>query len=192
MCKSKGIAVAPCYELKNYLDWLERLEIKNYRILKPDDNLEVDEMLMICGGPDYGKNHDRDVNEIKWIKQAIQNECYIAGICRGLQIINIVLGGTLIEDISTNITHTSVGHKEESNYHEAILLNESIRVNSRHHQAIDKLADGLIVSCSSDDGIVEAVYTDQMCLVQWHPEREEVFNTPCERYISDWIKQNLY
>lgn len=187
----KTISIAPCYELKNYLSWLDKLGIKDIKILKPEDDLNPNDILMLCGGPDYGKKPERDINEIKWINQALQNKNYIAGICRGMQLVNIVMGGTLIEDISTNIIHTSLDKKEDSNYHEAVLLNESIKVNSRHHQSIDKLAEGLIINCKSNDGIIEAVYNEQMCLVQWHPEREEVFNTPCERYISNWILKQI-
>lgn len=109
----------------------------------------------------------------------------IFGICRGLQVINVVYGGTLFEDIDQcykdlkgmhkhNDPDTGLSHpiniRSESRLYE-ICRQDVITVNSYHHQAISKLADGFLASAVSDDGIVEAIERDNILAVQWHPEK---------------------
>jgi putative glutamine amidotransferase len=125
----------------------------------------------------------------------------IFGICRGLQILNVAMGGTLIQDVSPDkIDHTvssknktkNLGHKvslvRQSQLHS--LFGDEIEVNSYHHQAIDRLADGLTVSAISIDGIIEAVEGRNILAVQWHPERmsdnsDEIFDLFLRLYITN-------
>ncbi|MDP3305594.1 MAG: gamma-glutamyl-gamma-aminobutyrate hydrolase family protein [Erysipelotrichaceae bacterium] len=104
------------------------------------------------------------------------------GICRGLQIINVAMGGTLIQDLtSVDIDHTlssknkirNRGHNVSINRENFLyeLFGHSIEVNTYHHQAIDRLADGLTVSAVSTDGVIEAIESKNLFAVQWHPER---------------------
>jgi putative glutamine amidotransferase len=128
---------------------------------------------------------DLDVIEI-----AQEKKIPIFGICRGLQIINVALGGSLIQDIPKDILDHNISFKnktkdsghfvsivKESKLHS--LFKEEIEVNSYHHQAIDRLADGLTICAVSSDGIIEAIEGENILAVQWHPERmtqDGVFN----------------
>ena len=101
----------------------------------------------------------------------------ILGICRGLQIINVALGGSLIQNIDHHSLSTDLnqlkGHKiliEKGNIlHE--LFGGETEVNSYHHQAIDKLATTLNVIAQSEDDTIEAIEGKNILAVQWHPER---------------------
>jgi putative glutamine amidotransferase len=113
----------------------------------------------------------------------LQREIPVLAICMGMQLVNVVYGGTLIQDIETDIQHTPIDEGNDS-YHSIVLEEESLlhqilgatdlEVNSAHHQAVERLAPGLRVLARASDGIVEAVQmTDREFFlgVQWHPER---------------------
>lgn len=108
------------------------------------------------------------------------------GICRGLQILNVVLGGTLYQDLKTQ-TGTEITHSMDKPYdrtvHEVNILPDTplaalygpgpLAVNSRHHQGIKGLAPALHAQAVASDGLVEAVYLPEyrfVQAVQWHPE----------------------
>jgi putative glutamine amidotransferase len=109
----------------------------------------------------------------------------IFGICRGLQILNVAFGGTLIQDINQQIPNSqehsfSHIHQKPLNGHNVNVLHNTklidflkptIEVNTYHHQCIDKLASKFMVSALSDDGIIEAIESERIIAVQWHPER---------------------
>jgi putative glutamine amidotransferase len=140
---------------------------------------------------------DLDVIEI-----AQEKKIPIFGICRGLQIINVALGGSLIQDIPKDILDHNISFKnktkdrghfvsivKESKLHS--LFKEEIEVNSYHHQAIDRLADGLTICAVSSDGIIEAIEGENILAVQWHPERmtqDGVFNI-LDLWISTIIQK---
>lgn len=97
-------------------------------------------------------------------------------ICRGMQVLNVALGGTLNQHVvETDTLHHNAIHpvnvKRGSRLH-AIVNAQVIEVSSYHHQAIDRLAPGLIVSALARDGVIEAVEHRRadMVAVQWHPE----------------------
>jgi putative glutamine amidotransferase len=130
----------------------------------------------------------RDTFELLAFKYAMSSGKPILGICRGCQLINVALGCTLIQDIPTAhksaIRHTSYS-VENPTYHEIDIPDNSpllklsvtprVKINSFHHQCVDKLGEGLkILAVSSVDGISEGVYLDSdryLVGVQWHPER---------------------
>ena len=129
---------------------------------------------------------ERDDFDFKLMKYAVEMNKPIFGICRGIQVINVYFGGTLIQDIPTQ-RNTNILHSQTSEYHTAThkiqivkdsiiydMLGESSEVNSFHHQAIDKLAKDFKVTAAAKDGIVEAIEykkKDSFILaVQWHPE----------------------
>jgi putative glutamine amidotransferase len=154
--------------------------------------------LVLSGGGDisprvYGKradpaalldvNNDRDGSEIALVEAARERQMPIFGICRGLQLINVAFGGTLVEHLPDRVGHD--GHKltpGEFTAHEVALepgsriqalLGERTSVMSHHHQAVDRVARGIEVSGRAEDGTVEALELPQGAFalaVQWHPE----------------------
>lgn len=157
--------------------------------------------LMFIGGSDvspryYGQPYKkglghmdpvRDNFEMKLLDKAVQRNMPIFGICRGLQLINVYFGGTLIQDLEryhpTEINHAGYMAPKWSTAHNVKLLKdqalytcfgkEELAVNSFHHQVIDKLGDGLEVAAVAEDGIIEAIVHPSypfLLAVQWHPE----------------------
>jgi putative glutamine amidotransferase len=125
--------------------------------------------------------------EIELVKAAIKKEKSVLGICGGMQAINVALGGSLIQDIPSQvkgaIQHSQRGDPappfhtvkvEKGTMLNSIIGKERIRVNSTHHQAVERLARGLIRNAWAEDGITEGIEKPdhRFCLgVQWHPER---------------------
>lgn len=144
--------------------------------------------------PEWAGDRRRDEYELALLEAAITSNKPVLGICRGCQLINVALGGTLYQDIATQVP-ASIQHNDrevyELNRHEvefpagselAALYNVTRGVvNSVHHQAIDRLAEGLVVLARSvDDDLVEAVklaadpHDEPWVLgVQWHPEFQD-------------------
>ncbi len=149
--------------------------------------------LLLCGGSDtspeyYGQeingavdiDYERDASEVALCKAYIEAGKPIFGICRGFQLINIVFGGDMHQHIENADRHTSgtevdLVHgaiaKEGSLLYE--LYGKDFSVNSHHHQAVNKVAEGFNVTVMSDDGIIEAIEHKSLPIfgVQWHPER---------------------
>lgn len=137
--------------------------------------------------PRLGTVHEvRDATEISLIAAARRLRMPLLAICRGIQVLNVECGGTLIQDIGAQrpgaIEHDGRGPRDGT-VHAVEVDADSILglatgatrldVNSLHHQAIDKLGDGLRVTATAPDGIIEGVEsTDDwwVLAVQWHPE----------------------
>jgi GMP synthase-like glutamine amidotransferase len=158
-------------------------------------------MLLLCGGPDVGSVPDRDSREISWFKESY-GKIPVLGICRGLQISNVILGGKLHEDLSSEkVTHTSsvneiAGEPNkalESSWHDVVFHDgKKIKVNSRHHQGISELAPGLKpLAWCEEDQVLELVEGDNALFVQWHPERDEVWGSEAEQVVYDWIVSHI-
>jgi len=121
----------------------------------------------------------RDTQELGLIAAARRRRAPVLAICRGIQILNVACGGTLVQDIPTE-TGTQVRHEVKSPKDAIAHTVESsgavwlppgtISVNSRHHQAIGRLGAGLTAVARSPDGLVEAVAGERIAGVQWHPE----------------------
>jgi putative glutamine amidotransferase len=140
--------------------------------------------------PKVGKpSPERDSLEIALVRLALDSDWPLFGICRGVQVVNVALGGTLITHIpaqfSTKTVHDTpdekgrgfLAHKVEVNPNSKlfeILGTNLIPVNSFHHQAIKELAPGLVVTARATDGLIEGVElperTSPFFGVQWHPE----------------------
>lgn len=124
----------------------------------------------------------RDGFEIQLARMALAVGKPALGICRGCQILNIAAGGTLVQDIKSNYLHDQKAPRdypihdiliESDSLLESIMQTDRIRVNSFHHQAVDKTGDGIVICAFAGDGIAEAVEsrTGSFYLgVQWHPE----------------------
>lgn len=126
---------------------------------------------------------DRDALEDVLLTRAIARDIPFLGICRGLQVLNTALGGSLIQHLPDAIGSSRYNAGGgvftpnpaiiEPGTRTAALLGDRVTVQSYHHQAIDEVAPGLTVSARGDDGIVQAVDVDAMTFgvaVQWHPE----------------------
>lgn len=141
----------------------------------------------------------RDEFELFAIDYAIRSDKPILGICRGCQLINVAFGGTLCQDIPTAYKnaqrHTSES-VENPTVHEIDISVDSplfemsgaprVKINSFHHQCVDKLGKGLRILATSPDGIPEGVYLDNdryIVGVQWHPER---------RYTSESFDKGVF
>ena len=145
---------------------------------------------------------DRDAMEPKLLRLALQAGKPVFGICRGLQLMNAVLGGTLYQDIAAQFP-SETNHRMAAPYgrpeHPVKILPgtpfadwgipETIGVNSCHHQGIHVLAPGLVPMAVAPDGLIEAAYLPDYpfgCAVQWHPEF-----FPAEDPISRIIFRNF-
>lgn len=131
-------------------------------------------------------NDERSEFELKLLDAALKVEMPVFGICNGLQIMNSYFGGSLIHHIpdviKSDINHEQPEPKDVPSHE--IIIEEStmlsrlsdqniVMVNSTHHQAIDELGDGLIVSARAPDGIIEAIELPGHKFfigVEWHPE----------------------
>jgi putative glutamine amidotransferase len=129
-------------------------------------------------------NPARDAIEVALIAAARERRVPVLGICRGIQILNVALGGTLYQDLPTErpskIDHTDEGGRHGLRVAPGSLLHKTVGdvrggVNSRHHQAIRDLAPGLRAVAWADDDVVEGVEAANgdwswLLAVQWHPE----------------------
>ncbi len=205
----------------NYIGWLHKVNpsIEFVKLSYHLDNvseLSTCRGLVLTGGGDvhpkfYGKadrigeteevNERRDEFEFAVIDRALELELPILGICRGMQIMNVYLGGMLHIDVPTAgfLEHAETNGQE--NRHDiqvapetllrSITARESLTVNSIHHQSIENLGKGLMVSATSPDGVIEAaewIVKDRMpflLLVQWHPERMKDFDNPASGKIAE-------
>jgi putative glutamine amidotransferase len=203
------IGIAPCRSLPDYVESIRRVGGEP-RVLDPLKDQpeqvvgEVDGVLM-TGGVDidparYGEERhelvtavepDRDAFEFALLAAAREAKRPLFGICRGLQVMNVALGGSLVQDIAAQMAgilpHTvpappfalahevwvSRGSRLWNLMQEKMVDGETISVNSRHHQAIKRLAPGFEVTATAPDGVIEAIECPNatFCLgVQWHPE----------------------
>lgn len=137
-----------------------------------------------------GIDHERDQLEIAIVKAAIAREMPLLGICRGLQVLNVALAGSLHQDIDTLIPDAAE-HRQQNQqiFHEEptqtvtlapgehplteMANHNTMHVNTFHHQSINRLGEGLQAIAHGTDGVIESVYYPQapFCMaVQWHPE----------------------
>jgi gamma-glutamyl-gamma-aminobutyrate hydrolase PuuD len=138
--------------------------------------------------PEWTGDRVRDLYEIELIREFMMQGKPVLGVCRGCQLINVAMGGTLWRDIQSQV-EGAIPHRDTElydGYHHAIKLLPGTRlaamypdqdealVNSIHHQCVRKLGNDLVVEAvSADDGIVEAIrHSGKTFLVgvQWHPE----------------------
>ena len=173
--------------------------------------------VVLCGGPDvapatygqtphpavYGVDERRDRWEMDLVLAAGCAGVPVLAICRGIQILNVALGGTLVQhlpDVDDRVAHgVPVGDGVPASHPVDIVAGSRLAASqggaagvascvSIHHQAIADVADGLVVTARSPDGLVEAVETPAdagWCLaVQWHPERSAA-RDPAQQAVFD-------
>jgi putative glutamine amidotransferase len=178
--------------------------------------------LVLTGGEDvdparYGeKRHEkvvsvnaaRDATEAALVEEARARGKPVLAICRGIQILNVALGGSLVQDIPSQC-ETSIDHDEESartsRTHEISIEPNSLiakavgtercSVNSFHHQSVKRVADGMRVTARSPDGIIEGIEsTDEdwwAMGVQWHPEEMTESAEPWDRGLFKAFAKQL-
>ena len=178
--------------------------------------------LVLTGGEDvdparYGeKRHEkvrsvnvaRDATEAALVEEARARGLPVFAICRGIQILNVALGGTLVQDIPSQC-HTDIDHDEEgarnSRTHEVSIEpgsliagavgTEHLSVNSFHHQSVKRVADGMKVTARSPDGVIEGIEsTDDswwVMGVQWHPEEMTDSAEPWDRGLFKAFAKQL-
>ena len=172
------------------------------------DNPSPEEMFNLCdafvvtGGVDLDPVTYKDVNtglskdihpsldllDSLVIKYAKTTKKPLLGVCRGLQSVNVFLGGTLYQDLAQlGLKHSNIpgNHKINTVENDVIKFESEIAVNSYHHQGIKKLATGLKVIGKQTDGIIEAVVHESLPIiaVQWHPEMRP--SSPESKIIFD-------
>ncbi|MFP4499643.1 MAG: gamma-glutamyl-gamma-aminobutyrate hydrolase family protein [Candidatus Hydrogenedentota bacterium] len=159
---------------------------------EPDPNLErVDEA--------------KDALELALLRHAEENALPVLGICRGHQIMNVFYGGTLTQDIPTtfeSLTGVEVIHRKGAAMHgigvaegtmlRALLGTARLTVNSYHHQGVERLGEGLVISARSDDGLPEAIEKpgDRFVLgVQFHPEKMRAADPRMDRLFARFVEE---
>jgi gamma-glutamyl-gamma-aminobutyrate hydrolase PuuD len=165
----------------------------------PGDVLDMLDGLVVAGGEDIdpelyghdrhprtGPRHDRrDGAELGVLRGALERDLPVLGICRGIQLLNVARGGTLVqhlEDVVDQAPHrlddASWGQHEVDTVagtRTRAIVGERAMVRSHHHQGIGRVGEGLVESAYAPDGIVEALEDDSLrfCVgVLWHPEAD--------------------
>lgn len=206
---------------ENYLRWLrhsphEIQRVKLSCLLDNADALEHCHGLILTGGGDVHPSHyqrgdaladveevneKRDEFEFTVIDNALRLGVPILGICRGMQIFNVAMGGSLVVDVEDAgyDCHRQIEKQERyhtirveagTRLHYAVATQEGI-VNTVHHQAVNRIGHGLTVSARSHDGVIEALEWEDrsrmpfLMLVQWHPERMEDIRSPFSQNIRE-------
>ena len=220
------IAIAPCSKLPDYEESVRRAggdaRVLNAAADAPADVIGAVHGLLLTGGGDvrpdlYGAaphatfdpaEPGRDEYEIALVRLALEKDLPVFAICRGVQLLNVARGGTLIQhipdEVGTTVNHRvptpphSIAHEvwiESRSLLERLMgerfeAGEACPVNSRHHQAPKDLGEGLIASATAPDGVIEAIEdpSRRFCLgVQWHPEnfwRTGEFRTLFEAFVQ--------
>ena len=200
-------------KLPPYLEALRRVGIHPVS-LPPDTAASLEGLhgLLLTGGGDvdpglYGQSRPtatqrvdpaRDTLELRLLDEALRADLPVLAICRGLQMLNVALKGTLHQDIPG---HRAPGVAEvhpvkllPGTRLAAIVGADSCVVNSRHHQAVDRVGEGLVVSASRPgDAVVEGLECPGkrfVVAVQWHPE-DRVLSHACDRRLFEAFAEEV-
>jgi len=175
-----------------------------YLVAHPDELLDRVDGLLLSGGGDidpaaYGAERhpetaqvrpERDAFELALTRRAVQRDLPVLGICRGIQVLNVAFGGTLLQHLPEHLghgEHRRTAGSFDGNDHDVRLTDGSLAARSagelqhgtksHHHQGIDALGDGLVATgVSTLDELVEAAELPDRRFVlgvQWHPEADE-------------------
>jgi gamma-glutamyl-gamma-aminobutyrate hydrolase PuuD len=182
-------------KLPPYVEAVRYAGLEPVPLLPPGPaSIEGLDALLIGGGNDldpalYGQaaaaeteapDRERDAMELRLLRLALDADLPLLCICRGLQLFNVAFGGDLVQHLPNTEFHRQRGvadvHRVDplaGTVFATVLGEQSFTVNSRHHQAVARIAPGLVVSARSEDGVVEGLerpgYRFALA-VQWHPE----------------------
>jgi gamma-glutamyl-gamma-aminobutyrate hydrolase PuuD len=146
---------------------------------EPRDSLEALSGLVLSGGADWGDQADRDQLEARLLREALERDIPVFGICRGLQVMNRVGGGTLFAHIGGHRNDLggdrNVRHRVRAARGSRLcaIVGEELETNSRHHQAIEALSPEYRLTALAADGVREGIEREDRAWVlgvQWHPE----------------------
>lgn len=184
-----------------------------------EEYTELFDALVIPGGPnmaprfygeeprwDIGVTYDRrDVFELSLIQAACRAGKPVLGICRGLQVINVAMGGSLYQNLQAEREGTFIQHAQKTPgdvpTHSVSIDENSVLgrifgsrafVNSRHREGIKKLGKGLKITARSSDGVAEGIESadsEQIVAVQWHPENLWKEHEEMERFFADFAER---
>lgn len=226
------IGILPLYDLEKESYWMLPGYMKGIEeagglpVMLPltSDPEEIEQLseemdgYLFTGGPDidpslYGEEKRetcgvtcklRDEMEIPMFRAVYEKNKPIFGICRGIQLINTALGGSLYQDLPTehpsNTVHRQTVPPTEPTHEVTLMADaplhkvigaDTLMVNSCHHQAIKTLGKGLSVMAVSEDGLVEGVYAPEKYFVQavqWHPEFMHLVNENSRKILRSFVK----
>lgn len=202
------IGITDCAKYTNYARWIEEAgDTEVIRLASDPQDIRHCQAVILTGGQDVHPRHygredylpysdpadlaeERDEFELTVIGMALKAGMPFLGICRGLQVTNVYLKGTLIPDLPSwgKFNHSRVDAQTDRLHpivpDENSLLASIIgptedklwKVNSAHHQSADRIGNGLVVSAMAPDGTIECMEWQKQTesfflLVQWHPER---------------------
>lgn len=230
MSTSLIIGITECSEESylNYQRWMESKDVEIIQLSYTRNNisdLQKCHGIVLSGGEDvhpghYQKNEyvnqchtineKRDSFEFNVLEYSQKSSVPVLGICRGLQITNVFFGGTLIPDLVNRKKNDHTKLTENDRYHAVKVMKDSFlhhitnattgEVNSSHHQAADRIGDGLIVNSFSPDQVIEGLErahakASYLMLVQWHPERmknlESVFSKNIRENFLDAVRMRI-
>lgn len=200
---------SPSWWSTRFALWLCGAEVERISVHHRPSGLPL-HGLIIGGGSDISPEHyggtlqgkvkhdsERDDLEIRWIKKALREDLPMLGICRGAQLINVVHGGNLYDDIRHMREHTynrpgllptkQVFVRGDA-YLAKLVKKRKLRVNSLHHQAVHDVGDNLRIVAHDLDEIPQAIESlDQRPIlgVQWHPEY--LFYVPSQLRLFRWL-----
>jgi putative glutamine amidotransferase len=201
------IAITPCRKMPDYVESVRLAGGDPWELSYANPVIEAVASctgLLLTGGADVAPEHygearhatvtdveaARDEYEIALIRAALAADLPVLAICRGLQVMNVAAGGSLIQDIpsqvGTAVSH-QLPHPKDAIAHDVSVVAASrlhdlmgaavnggrLAVNSRHHQAVGRVAAGFVVTSAAPDGVIEALERPKarFCVgVQWHPE----------------------
>lgn len=181
-------------DVHNYENALRILNISYITTLSSEEAALADRLLLPGGGditPAFFGQHncgsdnidtELDIIQLQALGFFMEQKKPVLGICKGLQLINVHLGGTITQHIDSADHHKWIGRDQQHYvYHSGLdrtdffyqLYGTSKLVNSAHHQAVDRLGSGLTTVCRSGDNIIEGIMHTSLPViaVQWHPER---------------------
>jgi putative glutamine amidotransferase len=195
-CKMIGDGGAAPLALPHHMDYVETYLSQIHGLVVTGGKADVDPLL-------YGEKErhpsvflspERTNFEIKMVQGALARKMPILGICGGHQVLNVVLGGTLVQHIPHEHPEAIVHYKSQelpthpikitkgTRLH-GLLGDEELTVNTHHHQAVKTVGPGVVINATTEDGLIEGIELPNypFCMgVQWHPEYD---NTPQHQKI---------